>query len=81
MLTSFHSVAKQIAPSDANQDLDLNADLFIMFGVGPTGTGAAALSAHNFGSGNPIILSSRINPVVVGGPTAPVSYVDNILYS
>ena len=77
MLTSFHSVAKRIAPSDANQDLDLNADLFIMYGVGPTGTGAAALSSHNFGSGNPM-LSSRINPVVGGGPTAPVSYVDNL---
>ena len=47
----YHSVSKRIAPSDANQDLDLDANLFVMYGVGPTGTGAQALSVHNTGEG------------------------------
>ena len=58
----MYSVAKQIAPSGANEDLNLNAGLFVMYGVGPTGTGAAALARHNLGAaGNPRLSNERIN--------------------
>ena len=74
IIFSHCSVAKRIAPSDANQDLDLNADLFVMYGVGPTGTGAASLSIHNTGAGNPLLSEQRMNPAVDSRLSAPVSY-------
>ena len=64
-MTFLCSVAKQIAASDANQDLDLNVALFIMYGVGPTGTGVAALRTHITGAGNnPLLSQQRLNPAV-----------------
>lgn len=45
-------VAKQIAASGTNEDLDLNTDLFVMFGVDPNETpGSGALSMHAVGPG------------------------------
>ena len=75
LLFIYHSVAKQIAPSGANEDLDLNADLFVMYGVGPTGTGAQALSIHNTGAGNPLLSNERINAAMDNNVAvvAPVS--------
>ena len=71
------SVAKQIAPSDANQDLNLNADLFVMYGVGPTGSGAQALQAHNLGPGaNPILSQGRFNPTADAGGDVPFPTVN-----
>ena len=75
-LLTTYSVAKRIAPSGANEDLNLNASLFVMYGVGPTGTGAAALAAHVLGSqGNPRLSDDRINAAVDNNVpvSAPVS--------
>ena len=54
-----------------------------MYGVGPTGTGAAALSIHNTGASNPLLSQQRMNPTVTvnGGLPAPVSYIDNKIMS
>ena len=71
------SVAKQIAPSDADQDLNLNADLFVMYGVGPTGSGAQALQAHNLGPGaNPLLSQGRFNPTADAGGDVPFPTVN-----
>ena len=74
---SYHSVAKLIAPSGANEDLNLNADLFIMYGVGPTGSGANALLSHIQGpEGNPALSDQRINAAIdnIAVLPAPVSF-------
>ena len=66
--TSCCRFAKRIAATDANQDLNLNADLFIMYGVGPTGSGAQALNSHVQGAaGNPLLSADRVNAVVDSG--------------
>ena len=60
--------SKRIAATDPNQDLDLNADLFVMYGVGPDGSGAQALSSHIQGAaGNPLLSVDRVNAVVDNG--------------
>ena len=60
--------AKRIAATDANQDLDLNNELFVMYGIGPDGTGAQALATHIQGAGgNPLITTDRVNIVVGNG--------------
>ena len=60
--------AKRIAATDANQDLNLNADLFVMYGVGPTGSGAQALNSHVQGAaGNPLLSADRVNAMVDSG--------------
>ena len=51
-----------------------------MYGVGPTGTGAAALELHNLGAaGNPLLSNERINAVMDNnvGLVAPVSILQS----
>ena len=70
-------VAKQIAPSDLNQDLNLNSDLFIIYGVGPTGNGAGSLLPHNLGpGGNPLLSQGRFNAAADAGGDIPFPTVD-----
>ena len=70
-------VAKQIAPSDANQDLNLNSPLFIMYGVGPNGNGANSLPPHNLGPGsNPILSQGRFNAALDAGGDNPFPTVN-----
>ena len=72
-LLTTYSVAKLITPSGANEDLNLNADLFVMYGVGPNGTGAAALAPHVLGpQGNPRLSDDRINAAVDNNVPVPV---------
>ena len=64
-------MAKRIAASGANEDLDLNADLFVMYGVGPDGTGANALASHLQGPAvNPLLSDDRVNVVEFEGEVA-----------
>ena len=77
IIFSLCSVAKQIAPSDADQDLDLNTNLFVMYGVGPTGTGAQALAQHGLGPGlNPLLSQNRFIPAVDAGGDVPFPTVN-----
>ena len=70
-------MAKQIAPGDVDTDLDLNNDLFVLYGVGPTGTGAAALLPHNLGpGGNPLVSGGRVNAVADAGAAVPFPTVN-----
>ena len=64
---NFCSVAKEIIASGSDEDLNLNVGLFVMFGVGQTGTGEAALASHNFGEEIPQLSQQRVNPAVDGG--------------
>ena len=50
-----------------------------MYGVGPTGTGAAALAPHNFGAGNPLLSNERNNAAMDNnvGLVAPVSILQS----
>ena len=67
------SVAKQIAPSGDNEDLNLNDPaLFVMYGIAPTGSGAGALGPHNFGAGNPLLSTGTVNPLVSEGDQSNV---------
>ena len=71
------SVAKQIAPGDADQDLNLNDNLFVMYGVGPTGSGAGSLPPHALGpGGNPLLSQGRFNPVLDAGGDVPFPTVN-----
>ena len=78
---SVCSVAKQIAPSDADQDLDLSTRLFVMYGTGPTGSGAQSLLPHNLGnaddaSANPLRSQGRFNAAADAGGDVPFPTVN-----
>ena len=60
------SVAKQIAPAGTDEDLDLNADLYVMYGVGPGRSGASALGLHVTGPGGNPALSRRTFNLLTG---------------
>ena len=63
-----YSIAKQIALAGTDEDLDLNADLYIMYGVGPGRSGASALGSHVIGpGGNPALSRGRFNPAQDSG--------------
>ena len=83
LLSYYYSVAKQIAPTDPNpQDINLDSDLFIMYGGTSESSSAQSLGTHR-PSGNPL-LTSRFNPVRdVGGanpfPTVPLLRAHGII--
>ena len=56
-------MAKQIAPSGTGEDLNLDdPNLYVMYGIGPDGTGAGSLSQHNTGASNPALSLGTFNP-------------------
>ena len=71
IILSYLRFAKRIAATDINQDLDLNAEFFVMYGVGPDGTGASSLATHVQGpGGNPLLSGNAVNVVVFEGELA-----------
>ena len=61
-------MAKRIAPSGGNEDLNLNdPNIYVMYGIGPEASGAGPLSVHNTGAGNPVLTTGTFNPAVSAG--------------
>ena len=76
--TAFR-VAKTVAPSDpAPQDINLNSDLFVLWGVRPDNSTAGSIPAHRIATPSDIPAASivTVNPVgPVDPPENPVSPV------